>query len=103
MAKRVPLKGKKKELEQIQKALGEVLRDLRKKAGMSQLQLGEEADYHFTYISQLERGTKQAGFGTIFLLAEKLNTTPNIIVKKVIKKLEQSKSRTRPRLEVKAK
>jgi transcriptional regulator with XRE-family HTH domain len=96
--KKKPLKGKKERLELIQKALGEVLRDLRKKADMSQLELGEEADYHFTYISQLERGTKQAGFGTIFLLAEKLNTTPDKIMKAVIKKLDKKKVRTRPTL-----
>lgn len=98
MAKRISIKGKKERLEQIQKALGEVLRDLRKKADMSQLQLGEEADYHFTYISQLERGTKQAGFGTIFLLAEKLNTTPDKIMKAVVKKLDKKTALIRPTL-----
>jgi transcriptional regulator with XRE-family HTH domain len=96
--KNISIKGKKKRLGLIQKALGEVLRDLRKKAEMSQLELGEEADYHFTYISQLERGTKQAGFGTIFLLAEKLNTTPDKIMKAVIKKLDEKMVRTRPTL-----
>jgi transcriptional regulator with XRE-family HTH domain len=99
VAKRIPLKGKKERLEKIQKALGEVLRDLRKKADMSQLELGEEADYHFTYISQLERGTKQAGFGTVFLLAEQLNTSPDKIMKAVVKKLDKMSIRIRPKLE----
>ena len=87
MSKQSQIKSKKKKLDEIQKALGEVLRDLRKQAKLSQIELGEESDYHFTYISQLERGTKQAGFGTIFLLAEKLDTTPDKIVNLVMKKL----------------
>ena len=39
-------------------ALGEILRQLRKKRGLSQEELALESGYHRTYISLLERGQK---------------------------------------------
>ena len=50
-------------------AFARVLRDLRKKAGLSQEQLGFESGYHRTYISMLERGLMNPTLRTILSVA----------------------------------
>jgi len=73
----------------IEKAFGQVLREARKKADISQEQLGLTAGLDRTYISLLERGLRQPSLKTVFLLADVLNTDPSKMiasVKKLIKK-----------------
>ncbi len=53
-------------------AFGKVLRKLRVEAGMTQEQLGFEADLRRTYISILELGQQQPTLTTIFKLAKAL-------------------------------
>lgn len=53
-------------------AFGRVLRKLRIKAGLTQEQLGFEADLRRTYISILELGQQQPSLATILKLAAAL-------------------------------
>ena len=56
-------------------AFGLVLRRLRQNAGLSQEQLGFEADLRRTYISILELGQQQPSLTSILKLARALNVT----------------------------
>lgn len=53
-------------------AFGKVLRQLRQDAGLTQEQLGFEADLRRTFISSLELGEKQPSLMTILKLATAL-------------------------------
>ena len=53
-------------------ALGDAIRNRRRKLGLSQESLGFKAGYHFTYISQIERGVKSPTVRTLTILAEAL-------------------------------
>jgi transcriptional regulator with XRE-family HTH domain len=53
-------------------AFGRVLRDLRKQAGLTQEQLGFEAELERNYISMLERGERQPTLTTLVKLARPL-------------------------------
>lgn len=59
---------------------GKVLRQLRKKAGLTQEQLGFEAGLERNYISMLELGQRHPSLATIFKLSPPLNVTPSHIV-----------------------
>lgn len=50
-------------------AFGQVLRELRKRQGLSQEKLAHEADLERNYISLLELGRNSASIKTIFKLA----------------------------------
>lgn len=54
-------------------AFGRVLRKLRIDAGLTQEQLGFEADLRRTYVSILELGQQQPSLSTIIKLANALN------------------------------
>ncbi len=54
-------------------AFGKVLRELRLKKGLSQEQLGFEADLRRTYVSILELGQQQPSLTTLLKLANALN------------------------------
>jgi transcriptional regulator with XRE-family HTH domain len=54
-------------------AFGRVLRKLRKKSGLTQEQLGFEADIRSTYVNILELGQQQPSLSTIIKLAKALN------------------------------
>ena len=71
-------------------AFGKVIRGLRLKAGLTQEQLGFEADLRRTFISLLELGQQQPTLTTIIRLARPLNTSAARIVGSV-EKLTQKK------------
>ena len=56
-------------------AFAAVLRDLRRRAGLSQEELGERTDLHRTYISQLERCLKSPSLRTLTRLAAALDVS----------------------------
>ena len=58
------------------KAFGVVLRRLRQEAGLTQEQLGFEADLRRTYVSLLELGQQQPSLTTILKLATALGRRP---------------------------
>lgn len=59
---------------------GTVLRDLRKKAGLTQEQLGFEAELERNFISLLERGERQPSLTTLVKLARPLRCTASQMV-----------------------
>ena len=64
-------------------AFGKVIRELRIDAGLTQEQLGFEADLRRTFVSLLELGQQQPSLMTIFKLAPPLCATPSEIIKRV--------------------
>jgi transcriptional regulator with XRE-family HTH domain len=71
----------------IPKAFGEVLRECRKKSGISQEQLALKADLDRTYISLLERGLRQPTLETLFRLATVLEIAPATMIAKTSSKV----------------
>mgnify|MGYP003592929534 CR=1 FL=1 len=59
---------------------GRVLRDLRKQAGLTQEQLGFEAELERNYISMLERGERQPTLTTLVKLARPLQSKASHMV-----------------------
>ncbi len=72
----------------LERLFGQVLRELRTERGLSQEELGFEADYHRTYISQLERGQKNPSLKAIFRLAEALGIRPSEIIQRIESRVE---------------
>jgi transcriptional regulator with XRE-family HTH domain len=64
-------------------AFGVVLRRLRNGVGLTQEQLGFEADIRRTFVSLLELGQQQPTLTTIFKLSIALRTPPSLILKMV--------------------
>jgi transcriptional regulator with XRE-family HTH domain len=64
-------------------AFGQVLRQLRKKAELTQEQLGFEAGLERNYISMLERGERQPTLHSLFKLSLPLKVAPSSIVAEV--------------------
>ena len=74
-------------------AFGKVLRQLRLEAGLTQEQLGFEADLRRTYISILELGQQQPTLTTIIKIAGAMNRSAQEIVGLVEVELAKSKRR----------
>ncbi len=72
-------------------AFGIVLRDLRKRCGLSQESLAHEAGLERNYISLLELGRNSASIKTIFKLASVLGVTPSEMLKQVEAALNKPK------------
>ena len=69
-------------------AFGRVLRNMRQDAGLTQEQIGLEADLRRTYVSILELGQQQPSLTTIIKLAQALNCSPGNLIDKVVNELE---------------
>ncbi|GAA5528595.1 helix-turn-helix transcriptional regulator [Herpetosiphon gulosus] len=76
----------------LQHAFAVVLKDLRVSLGISQEELGFKANYHRTYISQLERGLKIPTLTTVFELAHVLKITPAEFIERVQQAFENALS-----------
>ena len=59
------------------------LRRLRLEAGLSQIELGNRSDLHFSEISRLERGLRDPRLTTIARLAHGLGITPSELLRDV--------------------
>jgi transcriptional regulator with XRE-family HTH domain len=70
-------------------AFGVVLRRLRIDAGLTQEQLGFEAELRRTYVSVLELGQQQPSLRTIFKLADALKTPPSKLLRQVEDELKR--------------
>ena len=64
-------------------AFGKVIRDLRRGAGLTQEQLGFEADLRRTFVSLLELGEQQPSLTTLFKIADPLGVSPAEIIRQV--------------------
>lgn len=72
----------------VQKAFGEVLRQVRVGRGISQQDLALEADLDRTYISLLERGLRQPTLTTLIVLAKALGSDAPDLVEQTITALQ---------------
>lgn len=70
-------------MKSLESKFGILLRDLREKKGLSQAELGTDANLDRTYISLLERGLRQPTLGTLFALANALSVAPSAIIKQL--------------------
>ncbi len=62
-------------MDDLRGALGHRIRHLRERLGLSQEELAERANLHWTYVSGLERGRRNPGLSTLVRLASALETT----------------------------
>ena len=62
---------------------GKVLREIRKAKGLTQEQLGFEADLRRTFVSLLELGQQQPTLATILKLSKALEIKPSELIRKV--------------------
>jgi len=61
---------------QAQDQLGANIRRIRRDAGLSQMELSDRCGLHFSEISRLERGRRDAQLSTIVKLARGLGVSP---------------------------
>jgi transcriptional regulator with XRE-family HTH domain len=66
----------------LERAFGEVLRQVRKSRSISQEALGFDSDLDRTYISLLERGLKSPTIRTVFAVANVLKIRPSDVVRR---------------------
>jgi len=76
-------------------AFGKVLRKLRLESGLTQEQLGLEADLRRTYISVLELGQQQPSLTTILKLARALSISGADLLRMVEAELARERRRAR--------
>lgn len=69
-------------------AFGEVLREYRQRAELSQEELALRAEVDRTYVSLLERGLRQPTLDVLFRLARILGVAPATIVAKIAARLD---------------
>ncbi len=62
-------------------ATGERIRELRRAKNWRQIDLAEHSGVHEVHISDLERGTREAGLRTLKRIAEALGTTLSDILR----------------------
>lgn len=67
----------------LEQAFGLVLKQLRKKANLRQVELAEMAGYTRGHISRLENGHIEPSITTLYNLAEALEMTPEEFVRRV--------------------
>ncbi len=63
------------------KPLGRRIKQLRNKAGLTQEQLAEASGLHWTYISGIERGVRNASITSIYQIASALRLRVRDLVK----------------------
>lgn len=67
--------------DEILQTFGQVLREKRKGAELSQEQLALQSGLDRTYISLLERGLRQPTLSTLFTIAESLRIKPSNLIR----------------------
>ena len=78
-------------------AFGEVLKQLRRKAKLSQDSLAEKAELERTFISFLERGERQPTLTTMIVLANALEKPPVELLKSTLDLVTNSNKQSLPR------
>lgn len=68
--------------EDLQRGLGQAIRELRAKRKLSQQQLADAAGIHFTYLSGLERGKRNPSIEVIEQLAEQLGVSSSTLLRR---------------------
>jgi len=80
-----------REVTKLNTAFAEVLREFRKKSGLSQERLALDANLDRTFISMLERGIRQPSMKSLFAIAAVLHVPPHTIVQAVEARTKASK------------
>lgn len=80
----------------LEQAFGQILQVLRKKQGLSQMDLAVATGYSLRYIGDIERGTKSATMRTMHDLATLLNVKLSVLVVEA-ERLWESDTKTRKR------
>jgi transcriptional regulator with XRE-family HTH domain len=75
--------------------LGEILREAREKAGLSQEQLAFRAGLDRTYVSQLENDKKSPTVETLFRLCGAMKASPAAVIGRLERRLARH-SQSRP-------
>jgi transcriptional regulator with XRE-family HTH domain len=63
----------------IRRLIGDQIRDLRKKKGLSQMELGSKAKLHYTYVGAVERAEKNISVVTLDKIGRALGVSLNEI------------------------
>jgi transcriptional regulator with XRE-family HTH domain len=79
----------------LDRAFGEVIRQLRHDRGMSQEALSFACDRHRTYVSLIERGRNSPSITTLWLLAGALDVRPSEVIRRTEEGLKRISSRPR--------
>jgi transcriptional regulator with XRE-family HTH domain len=66
--------------------IGDELRAVRKKAGLSQEELAERAGIHRTYVSLLERNRKSPTLDVLFRVCRALRVRASVVIARVERK-----------------
>jgi transcriptional regulator with XRE-family HTH domain len=83
----------------LQRALGDRVRELRKKAGYSQEGFADAAGVHRTYIGTLERGEANVSLGNLQKVSKALEITLSELFRTVEKRAEVSRRTLTKRVE----
>lgn len=73
----------------MEKVVGRVLANRRRRAGLTQEALAEACDLHTTYISQLERGLKSPTLRVLFRIAEAVGVSAAALVRAIERELQR--------------
>jgi transcriptional regulator with XRE-family HTH domain len=68
-------------VEDLRPLFGARVRALRTARGLSQEQLAERADMHWTYVSGVERGVRNPGLNSIGRIARALGVAPDELLR----------------------
>ncbi|WP_214072643.1 helix-turn-helix transcriptional regulator [Mucilaginibacter sp. dw_454] len=74
----------------LEKIFGQVLKNVREEAGITQEALALSSELDRTYISLLERGLRTPTITTLFKMAPSLNKTPSEIIAIVEGKINEN-------------
>lgn len=83
---------------EIKKRVGLLIRAQRRERGWSQEELADRADLHRTFVSSIERGTKNATLNSVHTLAKALDMTVSELLDG-LKKSDHEAPKRRPRLD----
>lgn len=83
------------ERAEVQAAFAHVLRESRKRAGLSQERLALVCGCDRAGLGRIERGQHLPSLPTLFALAEALDTTPDAILKRVRARLDHTPPKRR--------
>lgn len=75
-------------MKKLRREFGQQLRFYRRQAGLSQEDLGFEADLHRNYISQIERGLSSPTFETFYRLCRSMEVDPEEFVRELKERVE---------------
>lgn len=81
--------GPRQKSKTAERLFGEEIRQLRKKRGISQEELGFQAGLHRTYVSQIERGLKSPTLTVILKLTQALGCKATKLVADVEMRLTE--------------